>query len=294
MRTGRTAFFTLFALALFLPVSAAAKARVQPSGRDLFLDECAHCHGPSGRGDGPEATYFVPPPRDLRTGFLDAYDEEELVAHLRDGTPLMLELDPEGLRRRLTEIDQLTAHVKRLPTIDWARVDEGSAIFTEKCEICHGPFGKPWPAALLPAGVQRPPPDLWDPRFQRETSDEKLLAAVQHGHRAMPGIPGLQGDEQAKKLVPFIRLLTPGFELYSYYCAGCHGDEGRGDGIFASDEHRPRVVFDRAWLAKKSPEQLRKDVVHMLSQQGTRMPHFREMLDDDELRSIVRYLKQKP
>src|SRR5262249_24862624 len=122
----------------------------------------------------------------------------------------------------------------------------------------------------------------------------QLVTAVQHGRRAMPGIPGLQGDEQAKKLIPFIRLLTPGFELYSYYCAGCHGDEGRGDGLFAPEDQKPRVVFDRAWLAKKSPEQLRKDVVHMVSKQGTRMPHFRERLTDDELRSIVQYLKQKP
>jgi mono/diheme cytochrome c family protein len=277
--------------ALFLPAPAAAKASVEPSGRDLYLDECAYCHGPSGRGDGPEAKYFVRRPRDLRTGFLDVYDDEEVVARLRNGTPLMLEFDPEGLRQRLSEIDQLTAYLQRLPTIDWARVDEGSAIFTQRCEICHGPFGKPWPPDLLPAGVQRPPRDLWDPAFQHETSDEKLVAGPAR-RRAMPGIPGLQGDEQAKKLVPFIRLLSPGFELYSYYCAICHGDEGRGDGVLATGEYKPRVVFDRTWLAKKTPEQLRGDVTHMLSQHGTRMPHFREVLDDDQLRSIVRYLKQ--
>jgi hypothetical protein len=139
--------------------------------------------------------------------------------------------------------------------------------------------------------VQRPPRDLWDPKFQRETSDEQLVAAVRHGRNAMPGIPGLQGEEQARKLLPFLRLLSPGFELYSYYCAVCHGDDGRAEAVMAPDEYKPRVVLDRARLARKDPEQLRIDVAHMLSEHGTGMPHFREVLDDDELRSIVRYLK---
>jgi mono/diheme cytochrome c family protein len=289
----RTAFRLAAGLSLLVAASAFATARVEPSGRELYLDECAYCHGPSGRGDGPEAVYFVPPPRDLRSGFLDVYDDEEVVARLRDGTPLMLEFDPEGLRQRVRQVEQLTAHLQRLPTIDWAKVDEGGAIFAERCEICHGPFGKPWPPAFLPEGVQKPPRDLWDPKFQRATSDDELIAAVQHGRNAMPGIPGLQGEEQARKLVPFIRLLSPGFELYSYYCAVCHGDDGRAEAVMAPAEYKPRVVFDRAWLEKKDEEKLRIDVMHMLSKHGTGMPHFREALDDDELRSIVRYLKQR-
>jgi mono/diheme cytochrome c family protein len=280
------------AVLVLLSTAAAAKERVEPSGRELYLDECAHCHGPSGRGDGPEASYFTPRPRDLRTGFLDVYDDEEIVARIRDGTPLALEFDPEGLRTRVQQVEQLTAHLRRLPSIDWARVDEGSAIFTERCEICHGPFGKPWPPAFLPEGVQKPPRDLWDPEFQHEKSDAELVAAIQHGRNAMPGIPGLQGEEQAKKLLPFIRLLSPGFELYSYYCAVCHGDDGRADAVMVADEYKPRVVFDRAWLERKDPEQLQIDAVHMVSKHGTGMPHFREALDDDELRSIVRYLKR--
>jgi mono/diheme cytochrome c family protein len=279
------------ALVPLLGATSFAKATTEPSGRELYLDECAPCHGAAGRGDGPEGIYFSPRPRDLHTGFLDVYDDEEVVARLRDGTPLMLEFDPEGLRARVLQVEQLTAHLQRLPSIDWARVDEGSAVFMERCSICHGAFGKPWPPPFLPEGVQRPPQDLWDPKFQRETSDEELVAAVQHGRGVMPGIPGLQGDEQAKKLLPFLRLLSPGFEIYSYYCAVCHGDNGHPEHAMAPDEYKPRVTFDRAWLAKKDPERLRVDVAHMLTEHGTGMPHFREVFDDDELRSIVRYLK---
>ena len=35
------------------------------SGRALFAENCAVCHGEGGRGDGPAAGGFTPPPTDL-------------------------------------------------------------------------------------------------------------------------------------------------------------------------------------------------------------------------------------
>jgi mono/diheme cytochrome c family protein len=275
-------------LLLALPLAAAA----EPDGRAIYLEQCAPCHGASGRGDGPEARYFVPPPRDLRGGVLERTDEDQLVAWLRDGAPLPIEPDAKVVRERLRHLEELVAYVERLPAVDWARVDAGAAVFAERCAVCHGPLGKPLPVASLPPGVQRPPRDLWDPGFQRETSDDEIVATIQHGHRSMPAIPGLQDEAKVRALLPFIRLLSPGFETYSYYCAPCHGDEGRGDGVFAQGKQKPRVVFDRAWLASKNPQQLRSDVAHMLSEHGARMPHFRDALSDAELRAIARYLKR--
>jgi copper transport protein len=37
------------------------------AGAALYRAECAQCHGPEGRGDGPEALRLDPPPADLRT-----------------------------------------------------------------------------------------------------------------------------------------------------------------------------------------------------------------------------------
>jgi mono/diheme cytochrome c family protein len=108
----------------------------------------------------------------------------------------------------------------------------------------------------------------------------------------MPAIPGMQDDAKVEALLPFVRLLSPGFETYSYYCAPCHGDEGRGDGAFAVGASKPRVAFDRAWLAGKNPAQLRIDVIHMLSEHGARMPHFEGVLSDDELRAVIRHLRR--
>ncbi|WP_417523140.1 c-type cytochrome [Marinovum sp.] len=47
---------------------AACKPNEMPQaeeGRRLFVESCALCHGPSGRGDGPASDGLTPPPADL-------------------------------------------------------------------------------------------------------------------------------------------------------------------------------------------------------------------------------------
>jgi mono/diheme cytochrome c family protein len=57
------------AAAVFAQGPAAQKSRVrQPdlaTGKDTFTKYCASCHGVSGKGDGPAAAAFKPPPMDL-------------------------------------------------------------------------------------------------------------------------------------------------------------------------------------------------------------------------------------
>lgn len=280
---------TLFAAR---PAAAAPDAgTAAPDGRALYLQSCAPCHGVAGKGDGPEASSFAPAPPDLHAGDLASLDEQQMVAKLRDGLPLTLGSDPRALRERLGHLEEITGHLQKLPSIDWPTVDRGAALYEKSCAACHGSFGQPIDAAALPKGVQKPPRDLRDPAFQKATSDEQLIADMQHGKSAMPAIPATREPRQARDLVVFIRLLSPGFETYSYYCAPCHGDDGRGHGVFATGKNAPPLPFDRAWVAKQDPEQLRIHVTHMLSLHGPTMPHFRGTLDDAQLRAIVRYVK---
>lgn len=273
------------------PVSAQGGAVAAPDGRALYLQSCAPCHGVTGKGDGPEASSFAPPPPDLHTGAVASLDEQQMVAKLRDGLPLTLGSDPRALRERLAHLEEITGHLQKLPSIDWPAVDRGAVLYEANCAACHGPFGQPLDAAALPKGVQKPPRDLRDPAFQKATSDEQLVADMQHGNSAMPAIPATREQRQARDLVVFIRLLSPGFETYSYYCAPCHGDDGRGHGVLASGKNAPPAAFDRAWAAKQDPEQLRIHVSHMLSLHGPTMPHFRGTLDDAQLRAIVGWVK---
>jgi mono/diheme cytochrome c family protein len=54
---------------------------------------------------------------------------------------------------------------------------------------------------------------------------------------------------------------------------------------------RPTVAFDRSWLARRDPTQLRAAVSHMLEQRTPGMPHFRRTLSEAEVRAILRYLR---
>ena len=276
-----------------VPSPAAADAgSALPDGRALYLQSCAPCHGPAGKGDGPEASSFSPPPGDLTGSFVASLSEDQAVAKLRDGLPLTLGSDPRALKQRLDPLEGVTGHLQKLPGIDWPAVDRGAALFAADCAPCHGPFGQPLDEAALPKGVQKPPRDLRDPAFQKATSDEQLIAGMALLPCCMSAIPATREPRQARDLVVFLRLLSPGFETYSYYCAPCHGDDGRGHGVFAAGKNAPPVAFDRAWLAKQDPEQLRLHVSHMLSLHGPSMPHFRGALSDAQLHAIVRFLKK--
>lgn len=54
-----------------------AGAQDADNGKTLFVKNCAPCHGPSGKGDGPAAAALKPKPRDLtdKTYMTDLKDD---------------------------------------------------------------------------------------------------------------------------------------------------------------------------------------------------------------------------
>ena len=85
-------------LSILTSVPGESRERAVEGGRQLYLEECARCHGVDRTGNGPDAPFFSPEPRDLTTGFVSRYTTEEIVARVRDGQPLSLSVDPEGRR----------------------------------------------------------------------------------------------------------------------------------------------------------------------------------------------------
>jgi mono/diheme cytochrome c family protein len=54
-------------------------------GRPVFQANCATCHGPAGRGDGPNARGLNPPPADLAAGHLLSHTDEDLFQWVTGG-----------------------------------------------------------------------------------------------------------------------------------------------------------------------------------------------------------------
>ena len=285
---------TLLVVAVVLVVTCPLLADPTPGvggldGRQLYREYCSSCHGIGGKGDGPDAAIFAARPRSLREGFLGKYKTEELVRRVREGRPLELALDLPALRARAGEVEALAVYMRRLPATDWKLAGRGQDVYVDRCEVCHGPTGRP--GSALPVGVQRPP-DLSDPSYQKGVSDAELIRAVRHGRKGMPGLTPRVSEDDARALAAYVRLLSPGYELYSRYCAACHGDDGRGNGNLSEEIHRPTVAFDREYFTHVDPERLRTNVWHMVRDEKPVMPHFRVLLNTAQARAIVEYLQR--
>ena len=68
------------------PVPSTAKS--VENGKRLFQIYCSVCHGTEGKGMGPVATKFVPPP-DITSAFFKARTDGFLYETIRGGGPLM-------------------------------------------------------------------------------------------------------------------------------------------------------------------------------------------------------------
>jgi mono/diheme cytochrome c family protein len=69
------------------------------AARDIYLDDCAQCHGEHGKGDGPEATMYDPLPADLSNRkFNDSLTDGEIFYQISEGKKPM-----PAFKRRLTE-----------------------------------------------------------------------------------------------------------------------------------------------------------------------------------------------
>jgi mono/diheme cytochrome c family protein len=281
---------TIGTAALLVALFALPASAEPLDGARLYVAHCASCHGLGGHGDGPDADLYRPAPRNLRQGFLGDRGARELVKAIMDGARRPLALDPQALRARLADTEAIVAHVESIPDVNWRLVERGEDVYTARCGACHGPFGRPpWKDSSEPA-----PPDLSRGSFQRSIRDDDLVRAVRHGRPGMRPIPTVRSDADSRALVAFVRVLSPGFELYSRHCASCHGDDGRPQREFVEPRERPAVVFDRQWLARRDPAQLRVAVSHMLEQRDPGMPHFRRTLTEPEARAIARYLAGAP
>jgi mono/diheme cytochrome c family protein len=65
-----------------------ATAEAEEAAEKVFAVECAQCHGPTGLGDGPEATGLRHPPRDLSNSlFIANLDDRRLYSSIAHGPP---------------------------------------------------------------------------------------------------------------------------------------------------------------------------------------------------------------
>lgn len=91
MKTGFLYLAGALALALGLAACQPREMPTAANGRVLFQENCAGCHGDTGRGDGPWAAGLARKPADLTQLFAKGYDRAKILSiidgYKRPGSP---------------------------------------------------------------------------------------------------------------------------------------------------------------------------------------------------------------
>ncbi len=280
-------------LSLLLAGVASAAGPVDKSeierGRKLYVLDCARCHGNGATGDGPDGRALEARPADLRRGdVLGTHTDEQLITRIREGQPRLRLVLP--MPRRSSETEAIEEFLRSIPSVRWPLADTGRALYLSRCDDCHGRYGHGDGAALDRS--RRAPRDLSDPSFQHQVTDRELALLVRHAKPGMPKLHPPPSEAEAPPLVSFVRLLSPGYELYYRYCVTCHGPHGRSGETKAGG--RPRFVFDERYFRSLYAEDLRERIWHMLRGVKPEMPHLEAALTIGEVKAILAYLRSLP
>jgi mono/diheme cytochrome c family protein len=209
------------------------------------------------------------------------------------------------------------------------RIDSGRQIFLSSCSMCHGDQGNgdgPLSAELVKeAGT--PPARLTDAARIAALGREGVKQTVIQGggHRNRSNLMPAWGDkltpQQADDVTEFVMTLpgtsqaippatlnkylkTPpgkaeeGRKLFVYYCSGCHGLAGKGDGVYAKtlrdrDKVWPRNLTQTSYFAKKTDQ----DIFMVVSLGGghmgksTMMPGWDVNLTPEQVKHLVAYVR---
>jgi mono/diheme cytochrome c family protein len=266
------------------PAADARTAR----GSVLYAGYCGGCHGPDGRGGGPVAAALNLAPTDLRTpGLLAGASDAEVAARVSHGEPLRTAPRGSAFATDL-QLAALEDYVLALDGRRWERLRAGRLTYESTCGPCHGVYGTG--QGVIGSMLGRLPADLTTARARY--TDDSLAAVVRRGVGAMPPMGDMLSPEEVRQVIEYVRLLSPGHRLYDTYCASCHDDDGRG--VHPEDALPPAIAappLDPRRLARMPAATRRAAVLHMFERERGLMPHFRDILDDEQLAAIIGYLR---
>ncbi len=172
---------------------------------------------------------------------------------------------------------------------------DGQAIYAEKCTPCHGSkgLGDGPQAANLPNPVAA----IGAPDVTRNSNPAQWFSVVTQGNldRFMPPFSSLT-DRQRWDVIAYVYSLSApeteisqGQQLYQDNCAGCHGEQGKGDGPDAANlSVKPRDLSDQEFMASQSAN----DFFNAITQGVTPdMPAFSGQLSEADRWALSDYLR---
>jgi cytochrome c oxidase cbb3-type subunit 2/cytochrome c oxidase cbb3-type subunit I/II len=183
------------------------RARNERRGALVFARDCAGCHGPRGRGDGPAAEALLPAPRDLSAArFGDRALSEALWLGVPGSSmPPFNDLPAAELRGLVAFVQSLEAAGKADGPLTGGERDRVKASYRLNCAACHGADGR---GRELSATTLAPPPTNFQQIRPTLAYAEAVLADGVPG-TAMPPWKDKLNDAERRLLARYVRSLYP-------------------------------------------------------------------------------------
>ena len=199
---------------LFLLLASLLPLHSLGSGKALYAQHCAVCHGADGDG-GVGVPLNLP-------DFLAVASDKYLEITIREGRPGRVM--PAFPRLTDADIDALVAHLRTLadvPAPDYpltalaGDASRGGTLFAQYCASCHGESGQGGTGTGVtfsrPRNAPVTAPALNNPGFQHAASDAMLKATLLRGREGTP-MPSLTSlgltESDADDLVAWLRTLN--------------------------------------------------------------------------------------
>ncbi len=197
--------------AYYRSVDVVPKVQGEELGRDLYLRDCAFCHGSQGGGtdngpslvvdtNGAALTDFV-----LRTGRMPL---DRPRAQSRPRKPVYTDREIQAIVHYVTAAFDPPG--PGIPAVHVAAGDlsAGQQLYDQNCAACHAPTGVG--GAMLAQGGGRRPGKITGvhiPNLER-SSDVEIAEAIRTGPGAMPVFgPELITDDDVNSVVRYVRYL---------------------------------------------------------------------------------------
>jgi cytochrome c oxidase cbb3-type subunit 2 len=204
-------------------------------------------------------------------------------------------------------------------------IPAGERVFRDNCVVCHGATGDG--QGMAAHHFKTPPRDLTKGRFKfRSTASGQIPSDADLVRTIVRGIPSTGmvpqdhlSDDEVRAVIAFVKSLSPRFgdgkaprvlaipaappatpeavargaRVYvKGECAECHGKDARGDGPSAKDlSVRPSDLTRRPLKGGPTAGDIVRTLLTGLD--GTPMPSYHQVLEDDELWDLAYWLDSR-
>lgn len=175
------------------------------AGAPIYVEKCAPCHGPAGRGDGPQASKLPNPV--IAIGDPKVSRDASPSSWYTVITEGRLERFMPGFSGGLSDRQRwdVLAYVFTLSNPP-DQVTEGKTLYDASCASCHGPLGKgDGPDA---ANQTDKPKDLTAPGGLTQKSAAEMFQVIRTGIQGMPGFSDKLDENQSWAITSYLRSLT--------------------------------------------------------------------------------------